>query len=92
MSELKVRSRPSGGKNDNGKSHYVAGEGPYAEFVFNNDRGGGMVLAQGLDMTGRVQGIVYAPGCNANVEVAQSIAAERLAEIKTVWEIRFAPF
>ena len=89
MSELKVVARPT---NSAVRSGYRPGDTPYPEFVFNNDRGGGMVLAQGLDQNGRVQGIVYAPGYHANIEIAQSIAAERLAEIKTVSEIRFAPF
>ncbi len=90
MSEMQIGPRPASRKGM--KTDYVP-RPSYREYVFNGGRGGGKVMAHGLNEEGQVRAIVYAPHPRADREIAETLAEETLmAGVESVSRVRFAPF
>lgn len=90
MSEMRINRRPEFARE---RSGYKSRKGSYPEYVFNKGVGGGKVLAHGLDGSGHVLAIVYAPGPLADANLARSMAGARMmCDVPEVSRVRFSPF
>ena len=88
MPKLTIRDRP---RSETGA--FVRAGGPYPEFVFDKNLGGGPTFAIALDAKERVCAILYEPSRDVKLGKAQKVGEIRLlAECPEARTVMFSPF